>query len=358
MFGGETKRHRSRYVAWVTLTALLVGVPGGTPAEDALEIVIPKSAECNEGNSFSNPAACAQVPSPLRIQGLAAASEFEDLRGREPMQITELRFRPDARVDSPGDVTYFGMEVYLAVTDSEPCFEGGDCMSTRSFDDNRAPGEGTLVFEGDWSASTQNVPGCGTAKAFDYVLALEEPFPYDPDDGNILLDFAYQSCTGSASFDIEDEDPAAATVVGIWCQDWDVTSPGVCTGEGEEERGALHASRAIQFRFEPIEPIEPPPEELFIRGDCNGDGEVKGQVTDAVFLLNYLFLGGEAPPCQAACDPNGDGVVDLSDAVYLLAFNFLGGPPPVAPYPDCGPGELPTDADLGCEEPPAACAEP
>jgi hypothetical protein len=42
----------------------------------------------------------------------------------------------------------------------------------------------------------------------------------------------------------------------------------------------------------------------------------------------------------------------VTDAVYLLNFNFLGGPPPAAPFPECGPGSLGTDEELGCEETP------
>jgi hypothetical protein len=94
----------------------------------------------------------------------------------------------------------------------------------------------------------------------------------------------------------------------------------------------------------------------FLRGDCNGDGKVTGQVTDAVYLLNFNFLGGRAPPCLSACDANGDGRVlgQVTDAVYLLNFNFLGGRAPPAPFPGCGPGTA-ADEALGCAAPPA-CA--
>jgi len=104
-------------------------------------------------------------------------------------------------------------------------------------------------------------------------------------------------------------------------------------------------------------PMVPPSVGPFIRGDCNGDGSVSGEVTDAVFLLNYNFIGGGAPPCFAACDINGDGefVGMVSDAVYILNFNFLGGvPPPPAPFPGCGLSRLETDVALGCETPTAA----
>jgi hypothetical protein len=94
-----------------------------------------------------------------------------------------------------------------------------------------------------------------------------------------------------------------------------------------------------------------------LRGDCNGDGEVAGVVTDAITLLTFNFLGGRRPPCLAACDANGDGdVVGLvTDAVYVLTFNFLGGTPPAAPFPGCGDLALETDPDLGCAEPPDDC---
>ena len=92
----------------------------------------------------------------------------------------------------------------------------------------------------------------------------------------------------------------------------------------------------------------------FLRADCNGDGTVIGAVDDAVFTLQYNFTGGPTPPCIAACDADGDGMVAgvVTDAIYTLTFNFLGGPAPVAPWPECGPGELPTDAELGCVTPP------
>ena len=90
---------------------------------------------------------------------------------------------------------------------------------------------------------------------------------------------------------------------------------------------------------------------VFLRGDCNADGVATGQVTDAVFLLTYNFLGGEEPPCLAACDANGDGEVEgqVTDAVHLLTHNFLSGAPPVLPFPRCERSTVRSDAALGCE---------
>jgi hypothetical protein len=65
------------------------------------------------------------------------------------------------------------------------------------------------------------------------------------------------------------------------------------------------------------------------KGDPNGDGEI--DVSDVVYLINYLFVGGPAPVPLEAGDANSDGVVDVSDVVYLINYLFAGGPHPSAP---------------------------
>jgi arylsulfatase A-like enzyme len=95
----------------------------------------------------------------------------------------------------------------------------------------------------------------------------------------------------------------------------------------------------------------PPNLPLFKRGDCNGDGEVGGTVSDVVFLVSFLFQGAEQPECLAACDPDGDGEVvgQVTDAVFLLNFSFQGGVPPPPPFPLCGEGTR-ADEALGCDQ--------
>jgi hypothetical protein len=65
-------------------------------------------------------------------------------------------------------------------------------------------------------------------------------------------------------------------------------------------------------------------------GDANGDHTV--DISDCVYLIQYIFGGGPALQPLCSGDANGDGFVDISDAVYLIAYIFGGGPPPV---PDC-----------------------
>ena len=118
-------------------------------------------------------------------------------------------------------------------------------------------------------------------------------------------------------------------------------------GDGDDEDAVPHV-----VRIDP--PVRP---SLFLRGDCNQDGEVAGTVGDAVSLLNFNFLGRGQPDCLAACDADSDGEVGgtVQDAVYLLNFSFQGGPPPAAPFPTCGEGTE-SDVALGCAPPGVLCA--
>ena len=65
----------------------------------------------------------------------------------------------------------------------------------------------------------------------------------------------------------------------------------------------------------------------------------------AVAILLHLFLGAEAG-CLESLDANDDVLVDVSDPVYLLDFLFRGGPEPPPPFPY--PGEDPEPDTLTC----------
>ena len=87
-----------------------------------------------------------------------------------------------------------------------------------------------------------------------------------------------------------------------------------------------------------------------LRGDCNDDGEVN--LSDASCALNWMFAEAGKPGCIAALNTNGDDKVDIADPVSLLNFLFAAGPAPATPFPDCGPGTLEVDEELGCANPP------
>lgn len=72
-------------------------------------------------------------------------------------------------------------------------------------------------------------------------------------------------------------------------------------------------------------------------GDANADGSVN--VSDAVYIINYVFLGGEIPQPMASGNVNCDTSVNVSDAVYIINFVFVGGNDPCDTngdaVPDC-----------------------
>jgi hypothetical protein len=61
-------------------------------------------------------------------------------------------------------------------------------------------------------------------------------------------------------------------------------------------------------------------------GDVNADGKIN--ISDVVYLINYLLINGPAPDPLWVGDCNCDGVVIVSDVVYLINYLFIGGPPP------------------------------
>ena len=73
----------------------------------------------------------------------------------------------------------------------------------------------------------------------------------------------------------------------------------------------------------------------FLRGDCNQDATLA--LTDALTMLNFLFLGGLTPECQDSCDANDDDSIALTDALTVLSFLFSGGPSPSLSIPRLWP---------------------
>lgn len=55
-------------------------------------------------------------------------------------------------------------------------------------------------------------------------------------------------------------------------------------------------------------------------GDANSDGRVN--VSDAIYIINYVFNGGAEPYPLKACDMDCDGSCIITDAVRILHFVF------------------------------------
>jgi hypothetical protein len=62
-------------------------------------------------------------------------------------------------------------------------------------------------------------------------------------------------------------------------------------------------------------------------GDADGNDIIN--ISDAVFLISYIFGGGPAPDPLLLGDADGNCIVNISDAVYLISYIFGGGPAPI-----------------------------
>jgi DNA-binding beta-propeller fold protein YncE len=82
----------------------------------------------------------------------------------------------------------------------------------------------------------------------------------------------------------------------------------------------------------------------FIRGDVEENGAIN--ITDAIAILSYLFIGGRKPACLDAADTNDDGIVNITDPIALLGYLFLSSTAPASPFPQAGLD--PTEDDLAC----------
>ncbi|MGQ9589145.1 MAG: dockerin type I repeat-containing protein [Planctomycetota bacterium] len=136
---------------------------------------------------------------------------------------------------------------------------------------------------------------------------------------------------------------------------WDIENAGFRSfqqGTSDFRLGVTDGGRLCVDKVELVFPAGGggPVEPIFHRGDANGDGGLN--ITDGIFVLNYLFLGGPAPGCLEAANANDDADVNITDGIYVLNYLFLGGPAPPAPGPPevpCGPDPATSPTALGCE---------
>lgn len=75
-----------------------------------------------------------------------------------------------------------------------------------------------------------------------------------------------------------------------------------------------------------------------MRGNVDYDSGDAIDISDLVYLVDYMFTGGPAPTCWAETNIDGSGPIgiedgsadiDISDLVYLVDYMFTGGPAPL-----------------------------
>ena len=145
-----------------------------------LDIVVPNNLALLEGTSDTNMPfdLAALTLGSARYQQIYLASEFALLTG-PPHTITQISFRPDGSLGTDFSSVLSDIEIRLSTT-------SGPLSST--FSDNLV-GSGVLVFSGPTLFLSSLATGpVGGPQDFDIVIELQTPFPYQPSDGNLVLD--------------------------------------------------------------------------------------------------------------------------------------------------------------------------
>ena len=148
---------------------------------------------------------------------------------------------------------------------------------------------------------------------------------------------------GTSALDVDD-----LTVSGVDC---------LCRPAGPENTVAACSDEKDNDCDQLLDAADPDCQTLapkFFRGDADDNGKL--ELTDAVRILGFLFLGAPRPTCLDAGDADDNGKLELTDAVRILGYLFLGSVAPAFPGPPgdgnaCGTDPTPGDseADLGCE---------
>ena len=111
----------------------------------------------------------------------------------------------------------------------------------------------------------------------------------------------------------------------------DVTAPACANGWAVLEVSTVEGSdsEANGFNYLPVAG------KTFLRADANGDNTV--DLADAISVFNDLFLGQPArAECRDALDADDTGDTDLTDGIYILNYLFQGGGEPKPPFPGAG----------------------
>ena len=199
---------------------------------------------------------------------------------------------------------------------------------------------------------------------------------YPPEDISLDSITNFGLATAEADFAVSEIDNEAGAATFWLLMSFDSSSPSIAPGEDTVVARILaslppqlpsgtqvplnltsgRGSPVVNLLFVPLPdrvPVTPlaldgvvlaRPGVTFLRADTDLNGSI--ELTDAVFLLDYLFRSSRDIPCKDSADANDDGKLDISDGIFILRFLFSGGGNPPVPFPSVG-GD-PTLDDFGC----------
>jgi hypothetical protein len=160
------------------------------------------------------------------------------------------------------------------------------------------------------------------------------------DGGEDIIYEIYVTRLGEAIFRI---DPHATTYTGIAlgtsCPPSDI-EPDKCLAMSQKQAGEPHGftvdlEEGVYYLIVDTWPAPDCIEDFNLSisftppkicGDVNDDMQVN--VSDAVYIINYVFVGGDPPVIQRSGDVNCDENTNISDAVWIINYVFVGGNDP------------------------------
>lgn len=182
-------------------------------------------------------------------------------------------------------------------------------------------------FMVDVYIAPDNVGGAD-ASTIDLNSIIVNGFPCPATLGGPVLDF---SCgpTVTATIDL----PTFASVygypIGVNSATYNVS------GQFLDTTPFAYSGTFTLYGKDPADPAKwlVPEDEVVLRADCDRTGFVN--VSDAVFMLRFIFDGGEAPSPHLVGDIDCNAMVNISDVVYLISYIFGSGQAPCpAPNPN------------------------
>jgi hypothetical protein len=195
------------------------------------EIVVPTALAEQDGNTQSTTPGD-DNQSGIRIQWMFDSSQFPALAG--PAYLTGFASRPDRTPGASGPKT-----ITVRVSASTTTRSLAQ-MSTR-FSEN-VGANSTLVFDGTLALSSENLPGPGNTRQFDYAYPFTTPFLYDPAAGNLVVELQIVHATGpSIRFDAVTGSPVVRNL----------SAPNAPTATS----GQFYEAPVLRFTFEPVPAI-------------------------------------------------------------------------------------------------------
>ncbi len=163
-------------------------------------------------------------------------------------------------------------------------------------------------------------------------------------DDELEADFSATPLAGESPLEVQFTDTSQGTTIQSWT--WNFGDGETSTEQNPKhtytDPGLYDVSLLIvghktvrsAEKLEYITVIPPGEGGIFIRGDFNGDLAI--DISDAVGILAFLFIGGTTTNCEDSGDFNDDGELNVTDITSKLGYLFLSGIAPMPPFPNAG----------------------